>query len=129
MKKMMLLMLCASVSLPALAMRTQPAYEPEIYVDGNFSKQAIEKVIKKALVGRSWAVKSSENGVIKSQIWVRSHSAKIKITYNKKKITIQYVGSENLKEKRKGETVFIHRNYNRWIKNLEKDIQSGLFSL
>lgn len=130
MKKMMLMLLCTLVAVPALARgKTQPVYEPEIYVDGNHSKQAIGKVIKKALVARNWAVKKDEGGVIHSQIWVRSHSAKIKITYNKKEIKIHFVASENLNQKNKGETVFIHRNYNRWIKNIERDIQSGLFSL
>lgn len=128
MKHMLVLMLFAA-AVPALAARTQPAYEPEIYVDGNHSTKEIAKVIKKALVARTWAVKGEEKGVIHSQIWVRSHSAKIKITYDKKKIKIHFVSSDNLKESRKGDTVFIHRNYNRWIKNLENDINRAIYSL
>lgn len=128
MKRMMLLMLC-SLAVPAIAGRTQPVYEPEILVDGKPSTDQIAQVIKKALVARTWAVKGDEKGVISAQIWVRSHSAKIKVHYNKKKITIKYVASENLAEKHKGDTVFIHRNYNRWIKNLENDISRAIFSL
>jgi len=128
MKRMMLLMFCA-LAVPAIAGRTQPVYEPEILVDGNHSTDKIAQVIKKALVNRSWAVKGDEKGVISAQIWVRSHSAKIKIHYNKKKITIKYVASDKLLEKHKGDTVFIHRNYNRWIKNLENDISREMFSL
>jgi len=128
MKKLVLIMLFG-LTVPVLAGKTQPAYEPEIFIEGNHSSEKIAQVIKSALSGRTWAVKGEEKGVIKSQIWVRSHSAKIRITYTKKSIKIHFEASENLNESRKGDTVFIHRNYNRWITNLENDIKAGLFSL
>lgn len=61
-------------------------------------------------------------GLIRAELYVRSHHAVVEIPYSDKFYSILYVESENLKYD-DGE---IHRNYNRWVNNLNVDIKRKL---
>jgi hypothetical protein len=79
-------------------------------------------VIEGALRERGWHVVSRSPGVIDASILLRDHRADIRITYDANRYSIAYRGSENLHAK----NGLIHRNYNRWVANLNRDIQRGL---
>lgn len=65
---------------------------------------------------RSWT------GVIKARQQSRAHTAEIRINYTASSYDINYENSQNLRASG-GQ---IHKNYNRWVRNLDKEIQLNL---
>jgi hypothetical protein len=118
------LLLCA----PGLSFgaRDEPIYDATIRVPATIKMEDIAKAIKSALIAREWTVQREEHGVIEAKLFVRSHTADIRIPFNKDSIYIQYVSSTNLLYDEKQGIKYIHRNYNKWIKLLERDIANRL---
>ncbi|NEN67729.1 hypothetical protein G3W52_27560, partial [Escherichia coli] len=71
---------------------------------------------------RQWIMSDAGPGVIKGKLQNRDHVADIKINYSATSYSIVYVSSINLM----AANGKIHRNYNRWVHNLDKDIQVTL---
>lgn len=71
---------------------------------------------------RGWIMTPIEPGHIEAEIVVRSHVAVVDIRYDESVFSIQYKRSSNLDYK----DGRIHRNYNRWILNLERDLKQSL---
>jgi len=89
------------------------------------SNDKIFKAIKAAGRSLGWNVKKIKNGEAKASINVRGkHTAVVKITYNQKNYSINYVNSQNLKYDAEKNT--IHKNYNSWVMNLDRAIQFEL---
>jgi hypothetical protein len=84
----------------------------------------MHSAIKGALEGRGWTIRSEQPGLINAHLLVRVHTADIAISYDANSYSITYVGSENLDYDAKKSR--IHRNYNRWIANLDMDIKKRL---
>ena len=104
--------------------RTKPIYNIENQsIDYTLTMEQVEKAIIKAGVQKKWKMMVIKPGQIVGNILVRSHKARIQIDYTEKIYTITYLESNNLLYK-DGK---IHRNYNRWINNLDQTIQSNLF--
>jgi hypothetical protein len=83
----------------------------------------LARSIKGALANRGWKVIGTSRNVIKAELRVRRHMARIAIPYGKRQFSIKYLHSRNLSyRKGRGGNATIHRNYNRWVRNLEKDI-------
>lgn len=72
-----------------------------------------------------WNMKLQENGLILGKIVLRTHSATIKIDYNKNSYKITYITSTNLNYT---SDYTIHKNYNGWITNLTNAVDSYLNS-
>ena len=106
--------------------RDEPIYEATIRVPATAKLADIAKAIKSALIAREWTVQREENGVIEAKLFVRSHTADIRIPFNKDSINIHYVSSTNLLYDEKQGIKYIHRNYNKWIKLLEREITNRL---
>jgi hypothetical protein len=106
--------------------RDEPIYDATIRVPATITMEDIAKAIKSGLIAREWTVQREENGVIEAKLFVRSHTADIRIPFNKDSIGIQYVSSTNLLYDEKHGIKYIHRNYNKWIKLLERDIANRL---
>jgi len=83
--------------------------------------------IKKSGNSLGWKMEELSNGMILGRIALRTHVATIKINYNSQHYNINYLSSSNLKYDKS--EYFIHQNYNRWIKILEKRIDNYLTSL
>ena len=79
----------------------------------------IVKTIQRGGTVRGWVVKKIKAGHLQATIFVRSHMAKVDINYTANSYSIRYNDSENLGFKN-GK---IHRNYNKWVRNLNMDIQ------
>jgi len=107
--------------------RQVPLTDPEpIAIPAGMSAQQVVKAIKAGLVGRTWEVTEEQPGRILSQLHLRSHVAKIELTYDDTAITIRYLDSVDLMyEEKKGQR-YIHRNYLNWIANLRTDISRNL---
>lgn len=85
----------------------------------------VAEAIKTALKGREWKVVDEEPGRIKAEFSkanadVGAHVVVIDISYDTNSYSIDYVTSENMRYDAKAGT--IHRNYNRWVANLEHDL-------
>lgn len=127
-----MLTVTALIAAPALAARTAPIYNPEpIAVPAGRTADQVKSAVRKALLQRNWRVKEVGAGAVEAK-YVKpgrrgiEHVAAINVTYNTKTIRISYKDSQELNyDKESGE---IHANYNKWIQNLEKDIQINLES-
>ncbi len=103
--------------------RVQPVLNVEDTPVGvELTQEQVKDVIKRAATERGWIVTEKSANELSAKILVRSHSAEVSIPYNEKFYSIIYVTSSNLKAT-EGK---IHRNYNRWVNNLNVDIQRDL---
>jgi len=127
MKKYIILMLLAC-SLSALAGKYKPIYNAEFEVDGKLSLSQVKKAIKAGVIKRGWSVVKTEKGVMYAKILVRSHMAKVKISFTSKTVRIDYEDSSNLGYREKHGEPLIHGNYNRWVLNLEQSINMALMA-
>jgi hypothetical protein len=83
------------------------------------SDEQIQKVMVSAGMTRGWVVKAVGPGHMEGTLLIRTHMAKVDIVYDATGYSIRYKDSENLGYKN-GK---IHRNYNKWVQNLDMDIQ------
>lgn len=88
----------------------------------NIPASLVKQAILESGIDRGWIMTETKPGVIRGELFVRSHRAVIDIPYSYKSYSINYVDSENLMEN-DGK---IHRNYNRWVNNLDVDIRKKL---
>jgi hypothetical protein len=91
------------------------------------SLETIEKAIVKACRRKDWIPRRISAGVLEASVHLRGHQADIVINFDTSAYSITYKDSENLDyRKRYNGKEYIHRNYNRWINNLDRAIQSEL---
>jgi hypothetical protein len=85
----------------------------------------MKTVIVNALQKREWNVQRLSPQLVQAEITVRNqYYAAIDIRYTRNSYAITYRDSRELGYK-DGK---IHRNYNRWVNNLDSDIMAGLRS-
>ena len=97
-------------------------------INKEISIKKMYKAIKNAGYRRGWQISKVSPGVAKAYINVRGrHQATVLITYSHNEYSINYKDSEHLKYNAQNNT--IHKNYNSWVKNLDKDINFELNSL
>lgn len=81
--------------------------------------------IYEALQGRGWQLQSDDGQKIMARYNKQDrHVAVIQIDYSAYQYSIKHVSSQGLGYNVKRNS--IHRNFNRWVKNLEMDINSKL---
>lgn len=93
--------------------------------DAQVSEEKMKTVIVNALQKREWTVQRLSPQLVQAEINVRNqYYAAIDIHYTRNSYAITYRDSRALGYK-DGK---IHRNYNRWVNNLDSDIMAGLRS-
>lgn len=81
-----------------------------------------ETAIIRAGAERGWVFRRVGPGHLEGTIDVRNkHSATVDIFFDTQEFSIVYKDSDNLKYDAAART--IHRNYNSWVSNLERDIR------
>lgn len=75
--------------------------------------------------GLGWSMTPADPGLVVGRITLRGHTAVIDVRYTPKTFSIQYKDSIDFNYQN-GQ---IHRNYNGWIENLERDIRGNLLAL
>jgi len=84
------------------------------------------EAVKKAIIAggkvRQWRMTEVAPGHLEAVIDVRTHQATVDIIFDELTYSITYRDSVNLKYK----DGLIHRNYNKWIRNLDLSIQKSL---
>lgn len=97
----------------------------DLPVDAQVSEEKMKTVIVNALQKREWTVQRLSPQLVQAEINVRNqYYAAIDIRYTRNSYAITYRDSRDLGYK-DGK---IHRNYNRWVNNLDSDIMAGLRS-
>ena len=107
---------CAKVQ-PIVNLQHQP-------IKRTVTQNQVRSCIVSAGKARHWRMDEMKPGVIRGHIDVRGHLASIDIKYSKKDYSINYRSSENLLA-RGGS---IHRNYNKWVKLLNRNIQACVYN-
>lgn len=108
--------------------RSNPVYNVDdapIQVSGNYSADDVKKAIIRAGAGLGWIMKEKKSGLISGTLYLRTHVAIIDIRYTKKAYSITYKDSQNLDY----DGTNIHKNYNGWVQNLNRQIQAQLSAL
>ena len=114
----------AAVFVGALAgcARTAPIAQVHSIVSTGHTADQVKTAILKAGQKRDWIMTETGPGMIKGRLQSRDHSVQVSIPYTATSYSINYENSLNLKAA-EGK---IHKNYNRWVNNLDHDIQLNL---
>jgi hypothetical protein len=91
-------------------------------VPSGLSAKQVSSAIFQACNYREWNCSEISSNEIKASYTSHGHTAVVSVKYNADMYSINYVSSENLME----QNGKINRNYNRWVNNLNHDIQSYL---
>ncbi|XBS70894.1 hypothetical protein ABK905_07445 [Acerihabitans sp. KWT182] len=102
--------------------RTEPVLNISEPISGHLSADEVRIAILQAGIEREWVMTPAAPGIINGHLSQREHRVDIRISYSPTGYSINYVDSRNLKAK----DGLIHRSYNRWIHNLDHDIQLKL---
>jgi len=120
----------ALLAMPAYAARTEPVYTPKpIQVPAGKSVGDVNKAVRKALFDKGWAIREIGPGHLqgkhsKSGGRDRVHIAVLEVRFDAKSVRISYKDSQELNYDKA--TGVIHRTYNSWVHNLERNIRSNL---
>jgi len=116
----------AAVFVGALAgcARTAPIAQVHSIVSTGHTANQVKTAIMKAGQKRDWIMTETGPGMIKGRLQSRDHSVQVSIPYTATSYSINYENSLNLK----AADGKIHKNYNRWVNNLDHDIQLNLSS-
>ena len=97
----------------------------ELPANTQVSEEKMKAIIVNALQKREWSVQRLSPQLVQAEITVRNQFyAAIDIRYTRNSYAITYRDSRDLGYKN-GK---IHRNYNRWVSMLDRDIMAGLRS-
>jgi len=86
---------------------------------------AVRGAIVQAGAGLGWVMTDVKPGVLEAKLALRSHVAVVEIPYSEKSYSIVYKSSTNLNE----QNGTIHKNYNGWIQNLQRDINAKVSAI
>lgn len=122
------LALAAAVAFSApVQARSAALIDPDpVAVPAALSGEQVARDIKRTLAGRGWSVTAEQPGQIDSTLNLRSHVARIRISYDAKQVRFAYVDSRELDYKIKKGQPYIHRNYLGWIGYLVADLSNNL---
>lgn len=107
--------------------RLAPLVDPApVAIPDGLTQDRVVKDIKRALIGRGWAVTDERPGQIDSTLRLRDHVAVIRVTYDARQVRFAYVDSTNLDYRMKKGKLHIHSNYLSWIDNLVRDLGTNM---
>ena len=126
---LVLMMLLGVAAVAPIAVASEVLVDPQpISVPPGLSEKAVAKSIRLGVAQRGWVVSRQDPGYMEATLNIRSHVAKVGITYDTKSIQIRYIDSTNLDYEVKKGVRRIHGNYLKWINNIVKDISVQLQS-
>lgn len=102
--------------------RTAPVENIKSTVSAGHTEADVKRAILAAGMQNRWVMNAAAPGVIKARLQARGHVAEARINYNTTSYSITYDSSLNLMAS-EGK---IHKNYNRWVHNLDQAIQFNL---
>ena len=105
------------ISMLSACARTAPVQQISTTVSVGHTQEQVKNAILKAGAQRKWIMTQVSPGVIKARYQTRNHVAEVRITYTATYYNIKYDSSLNLQ----ASDGKIHKNYNRWVRNLDND--------
>ncbi|HGV3452137.1 TPA: hypothetical protein ACTW9I_000336 [Raoultella planticola] len=102
--------------------RTAPVEQIQTTVGAGHTEAQVKQAILRAGVQRQWIMSQTAPGAIAAHQQARDHVVEVRINYSASGYSIHYVSSSNML----ASGGKIHKNYNRWVHNLDKDIQVNL---
>ena len=118
----LILVICFSLVSSAALARTAVLVEPKFEVQAS-SVEWVENAAIETLSSYGWVITGKENHSIAATYTNGAVSASIVVHCADKAVQIEYIDSQKMHyEEEEGERR-IHGNYNRWMGNLEKQIQ------
>lgn len=102
--------------------RTAPVEQIQTAVSAGHTEDQVKQAILRAGVQRQWIMLQTAPGAIAARQQARDHVVEVRINYSASGYSIHYVSSSNMM----ASGGKIHKNYNRWVHNLDKDIQVNL---
>lgn len=108
--------------------RASPIYNVEnapIEITNKHTSKDIQKAIIRAGTGLGWQMKAKKPGHIVGTLYIRQFIAVVDINYTAKSYSITYKSSSGLNY----DGTNIHKNYNGWVQNLDRRIQSQLTAI
>lgn len=124
-----LMMLLGMAAVAPIAAASEVLVDPQpISVPPGLSEKTVAKSIRLGVAQRGWVVSRQDPGYMEATLNIRSHVAKVGITYDTKSIQIRYIDSTNLDYEVKKGVRRIHGNYLKWINNIVRDISVQLQS-
>ena len=102
--------------------RTAPVEQIQTAVSAAHTEDQVKQAILRAGVQRQWIMSQTVPGAIAARQQARDHVVEVRINYSASGYSIHYVSSSNML----ASGGKIHKNYNRWVHNLDKDIQVNL---
>jgi hypothetical protein len=88
----------------------------------SLTNEQVKTAIVRAGSALGWQVREVGPGMLAATINLRTHTAEVEIPYSTSSYSIIYKSSTNLQESG-GQ---IHKNYNGWVQNLNKGINTQL---
>jgi len=89
--------------------------------------QGTRAAIIDTLPRHHWQLEGEQDNHLVAALYIRSHVARVFITYDAQAVWIQYAESQNLSYRVGHDgSRYIHPNYNRWVGNLARDLQRAL---
>jgi hypothetical protein len=124
------ILLAAAALISAGCATTQPIQNvqnaPIVLPPGkSVSMNQVTSAIMRAGASLGWQMEPAGPGKLTGRIALRQHTAVIDVEHDTKSYSIKYRDSTNL-DARDGS---IHKNYNGWIQNLDKNIRAQLATL
>ncbi|CAM3650981.1 putative lipoprotein [Pseudomonas reidholzensis] len=107
---------------------SKPVLNPseQLVANHGYSQSQVQLAILKGIANRGWTAQKLAPGLIQADILVRgTHYAAVDIHYSASEYRISYRDSREMDYKNGS----IHRNYNRWVANLDKNILRELNNL
>ncbi len=124
-----LVIFCAGAIAMVGCNRSQPVLNFEGSPVTTYSGKKDLKEIKRAIILTGtrigWQMQPAGPGHIVGTIFNRGHMAKVDIKYNTENYSITYKDSSNLLY----DGANIHRNYNRWVDRLNRNIRAEINKL
>lgn len=118
-----------SPALMAAHLQDQVDLPVGVKFDGSaFQAEEVQEAIVTACHGRGWTPRLESPGMIVATILVRGrHFAEVEIPFTAQAFSIRYRSSRELDYNPEKRT--IHRNYNKWVVLLSRDITTTLGTL
>jgi hypothetical protein len=111
------------LSLAAATPLVDPA---PLVVPAGLTEKQVEKAVRMGVVKRGWSITGQQKGYVEATLNVRQHMAKVGISYDTQRVSLQYLDSSNLDYAVKKDVPVIHKNYLKWANNVLLDINVEL---
>ena len=116
------LLLAGCTSRPIMNVTDQPV----VTAAGKpLTADQVRNAILTAGTNLGWVMTPVSPGLVSGRLMLRDHVAVVDIRYSATTYSITYKDSTNLNY-RDGQ---IHKNYNGWVENLDRDIRAGLLRM